>query len=129
MGWLKMPAHIIFKTMKLAAAIICSLMLAGIPFLSAQTPSTACRAKSPVPACCQHGVKMPCCAANPVPDSQPSPAVPAPTASQNQLSFLAVNVVAWVLPDAAVSQFSSASPISFVTKANPLFARNCAWLI
>ncbi|HEY5043247.1 MAG TPA: hypothetical protein VIK53_14740 [Verrucomicrobiae bacterium] len=115
--------------MKLALAIICSLMLAGVPFLSAQTASAACRAKAPVPVCCQHGGKMPCCAANPVPNSQPSPAVPAPAAGQNQLSFLAANVVAWVLPEAASSQVSFVVPVSLMTKASPLFARNCAWLI
>jgi hypothetical protein len=113
---------------KAALVIIFSFVLAGTPFLLAQTPSPVC-AQQPLPECCQHGVKMPCCAAKSSPDSQSAPAVPAQTGSQNQLSLLAANVVAWVLPDATVSQLSSATPISFDTKGSPLYARDCARLI
>jgi hypothetical protein len=115
--------------MKLALAIICSFVLAGTPFLLAQTPMPAC-VQQPVPACCQHGGNMPCCQAKSSSSSQPLPAVPAQTGNQGQLSlFAATSVAAWVLPDATTSQLPSASPISLVTKASPLYARNCARLI
>jgi len=114
--------------MKLALAIICSFVLAGTPFLLARTPLPEC-VKRPVPACCQHGCKMPCCQAKSSSGSQPLPAVPAQTANQNQLSLLAANIVAWILPDTTISLLPSASPISFVTKVSPLYARNCARLI
>jgi hypothetical protein len=114
--------------MKLALAIICSFVLAGTPFLLAQTPSPAC-ARQPVCACCRHGGQMPCCQAKSSSGSQSLPAVPAQTGSQNQLSLLAANVVAWILPDAPAAHFSSAVSISFATKASPLYARNCVRLI
>ncbi|MGO8767112.1 MAG: hypothetical protein ACLQSR_18505 [Limisphaerales bacterium] len=114
--------------MKAALAIICSFVLAGTPFLPAQTPLPQC-VKQPVPACCQHGCKMPCCQAKPMSNSQPAPAVPARTASQNQLSLLAANIAVWGLTDATTSRLPSASPISLVTKGSPLYARNCARLI
>ncbi|MGA2852519.1 MAG: hypothetical protein ABSE90_00095 [Verrucomicrobiota bacterium] len=115
--------------MKTTWAIICSLVLAGTPFLLAQTPLPVCRAKQPVPACCQHGCKMPCCSPKPASDSKPAPAVPAQTGGQNQVSFLAPNALVWVLPDAPVSKLSSTTQISLVTKGSPLYARNCARLI
>jgi hypothetical protein len=114
--------------MKLALAIICSFVLAGTPFLLAQTPSPAC-ARQTVRACCQHGCKMPCCQAKPSSGSQPPPAVPAQTAGPNQLSLLAAGIMAWILPDAPAAHFSSAVSISFATKAGPLYARNCVRLI
>jgi len=115
--------------MKLACAIIWSLLLAGTPILLAQTPLPEC-VKQPIPACCQHGCKMPCCSAKPASNSQPVPAMPAQTGNQGQISLFAANSVAtWVLPDAATSQPPSDSPTTFVTEGSPLYARNCAWLI
>jgi hypothetical protein len=114
--------------MKLALAIICSFVLAGTPFLLAQTPSPAC-ARQPVRACCRHGGEMPCCQAKSSSDPQPMPAVPVQTSSQSQPSLLAASVAAWVLPDATISQLSSAVSISFATKDSPLYARHCARLI
>jgi hypothetical protein len=116
--------------MKTALAIICSFVLAGTPFLFAQTPLPQCVKRS-VPACCQHGCDMPCCQAKPSPGSQSVPAVPPQTGNQGQFSLFAANaVVTWVLPDATIFQLSSsASLLSLVTKGSPLYARNCARLI
>ncbi|HUZ07749.1 MAG TPA: hypothetical protein VMV89_09710 [Candidatus Paceibacterota bacterium] len=116
--------------MKLALAIICSLMLAGSPFLSAQTLLPAGCAKQPASASCHchHGCKMPCCQAKSSPTSPSAPVVPQ-TTGQNQLSLLAAGIVAWILPDAPVTSIPSAAPISFVTKDTPLYARNCVRLI
>jgi len=115
--------------MKAALAIICSFVLAGTPFLFAQPPLPQC-VKQPVPACCLHGCKMPCCQAKPSSGSQPMPTIPAQTTNQNQLSPFAANIATCVLPDATFFQLSSsASPLSLVTKGSPLYARNCARLI
>src|SRR5207247_10786587 len=58
--------------MKLALAIICSLMLIGISFLSRHVPGSCAMPKSH--ACCHVGAKMNCCQA--APDSTPFPAFP-----------------------------------------------------
>jgi len=113
--------------MKAAWAIICSLVLAGTPFLPAQTLAPAC-AKQPVRACCQHGVEMPCCAAKPASGSQPAPVIPAQSVSQNQIALPAPGVVAWTLPESPANLFSSAA-VPLTAASPPLYARNCALLL
>jgi hypothetical protein len=114
--------------MKLALAIICSFVLAGTPFLFAQSPAPNC-SNQPVPACCQHGVKMACCSAKPPSDSQPMPAIPAQNAGQTQLSLPPINVAVWVAPANEVDAvFASIEHPPTATKAS-LYMRNCAWLI
>jgi hypothetical protein len=112
--------------MKLALAIICSFVLAGTPFLPAQTPSVCA---GQVRACCQHGVTMPCCAAKPSPDSQPAQTVPAPTSSQSQLSLLAPAVLIWTLPVTPANSVVSTSTPPPLAAGAPLYARDCALLI
>jgi hypothetical protein len=114
--------------MKTAWAIICCLVLAGTPFLLAQTPSPTC-AKQPLPACCRHGV-MPCCTTQPASGSQPAPAIPASSkVLTSQLSLLAATLVAWTLPETSAGPISSASVLPLMTAGVPLFARDCARLI
>jgi hypothetical protein len=110
---------------KVALSIICSLAFAWAQVaVCAQMPQLP-TAKAD----CGCGGKMACCAAHSAPVSQPLAANPVPAGNQNQLSVPPQNITAWVLPDAAISQFPSALPASFVTKASPLYSRNCAWLI
>ena len=114
------------KNVKTTWAIICSLVLAGTPFLSAQTPESCVKQ---VRACCQRGVEMPCCKAKSSPDSQSKPAIPAPTGNQNQLSLLAPSALIWTLPSNPVDSISSHSTTSSMTASAPLYARDCALLI
>jgi hypothetical protein len=114
--------------MKLAWAILCSLFLAGTMFLPAQTLMPAC-AKHKLPACCQHGKVMSCCAARPSSNSQPPPAVPSQTANQYQLSLIAVALAAWVQP-AQSDYFPPASNADQLTATSAsLCARHCVWII
>jgi hypothetical protein len=115
--------------MKTAWAIICCLVLAGTPFLLAQTPSPAC-AKQTLPACCRHGV-MPCCAAQPASGSQSAPTAPVPSSKvqSSQFSLLAAAFAAWTLPETSASSISSASAPPLMVAGVPLFARDCARLI
>jgi hypothetical protein len=113
--------------MKLALAIVCSLLLAGAPLWAARAPMPAVCAKQ-FRACCKHGV-MPCCAAKPAPDSQPAPAAPAPAGIQSQLSLLAPAILIWTLPANPVDSIASTfTPFSTASGA-PLFARHCARLL
>jgi hypothetical protein len=110
---------------KTALSIICSLAFVWAQIAAcAQTPQAAAAKPD-----CGCGGRMACCAVHHAPVSPPLAASPAPAGNQNQLSVPPQNIAAWVLPDAAISQFPSASPISFVTEASPLYSRNCAWLI
>ena len=112
--------------MKTTWAIICSLVLAGTPFLLAQTPSACVKQ---VRACCQHGGEMPCCKAKSTPDSQSKPAIPSQTGNQNQLSLLASSALIWTLPANPADSISSQSTPSSMKAGAPLYARDCARLI
>jgi hypothetical protein len=115
--------------MKLALAIVCSLMLVAAPLLAMQAQAACARRLQSLPPCCQQGA-MPCCKAKPSSNSQPLPAVPAQTGNQSQLSFLAASaIVAWLLPDASLFQFAASAPAPSVAAASPLYARNCVFLI
>jgi hypothetical protein len=114
--------------MKLAWAIIYSIVLAGTPFPPAQTPAPKC-AGQPVPACCQHGVKMACCSAKPSSDSQPKPAIPAQNTSQTQLWFPIANIVSWVVPANKTDAVSAATARPLTAAKASIFVRHCAWLI
>jgi hypothetical protein len=110
-------------------AIVCCLVLAGTPFLLAQTPLPAC-AKQTVPACCRHSV-MPCCAAQPASGSQSAPTAPVPSSKvqSSQLSLLAAAFAVWTLPENEAGSSSSASASPLMAAGVPLFARDCARLI
>lgn len=116
------------KSVKTIWAIICSLVLAGTPFLRAaqQMPSPCAKQ---VRACCQCGGAMSCCKANSSPDSQSKPAVPAQTGNQNQLSLLTFSALIWTLPAHPANSISSLSTTLSMAADTPLFARNCARLI
>jgi hypothetical protein len=112
--------------MKTALAIVCCFLLAGAPFLSAQTASSCVKQNR---ACCHSGCKMDCCAGKSLPDSQSVPAVLAQSGSQNQFSLLAPSALVWTLLTSETHpiSFTAVSPSS-VTGA-PLYARDCARLI
>jgi hypothetical protein len=112
--------------MKTTLAIVCSLVLAGTPFLLAQTPSSCAKQ---VRACCQHGGEMPCCKAKSSPDSQSKPVVPSQTGNQSQLSLLASSILIWTLPTNPSDTISAHSTPSSMTASTPIYARNCARLI
>jgi len=114
------------KNVKTTWAIICSLVLAGTPFLLAQMPSACVKQFR---ACCNHGVEMPCCKVKSSPDSQSKPAVPAPMGNQNQLSLLASSALIWTLPSNPADSISSHSTPSVMTAGAPLYSRDCARLI
>jgi hypothetical protein len=106
-------------------AIVCSLLLAGTPIVSAQAPATG--VVRGAHACC-HCHKA-CCTAPTSPEPQPVPAAPFPASNQNQLLTLAPAALAWILPNAPASEFST-SPFSPLTATGlPLYARDCAFLI
>jgi hypothetical protein len=114
------------KNVKTTWAIICSLVLAGTPFLLAQTPTSCIKQ---VRACCRHGGEMPCCKAKSSPESQSKPAVPSPTGNPNQLSLLASSALIWTLPANSADSISSHSPPSSMMVGAPLYERDCARLI
>ena len=107
-------------------AMVCSLLLMGTPFLSAQTPSPCAKQ---VRACCRHGGEMPCCKAKTSTDSQSKPAVPAQTGNHGQLSLLASSALIWTLPANTADSISNHSTTSSITASAPLYARDCALLI
>jgi hypothetical protein len=112
--------------MKTALAIVCSLLLAGTPFLLAQAVPPCAKQNH---ACCHCGGKMSCCAGKSSPDSQPTPAVPAQSSSQNQLLLLIPHASTWTLLNNETHpiSFTAASPSSMTSA--PLYARDCARLI
>jgi hypothetical protein len=103
-------------------------MLAGTPFLLAQSALPAC-AKETVPACCQHGGEMPCCAAKSS-TPQNEPAVPSQnSAQQNLVPVLVLSAVICTLPENPANSTSSTTVSSSTSTAAPLFARYCVRLI
>lgn len=115
--------------MRLVPAILCSMLLMGTSFLSAQVP-VACPAPN-ARACCQDGAKMSCCQTRPdsKPDSQPSPAVPIHNNPQSAPILALVPALVFAAPAAGASRPDSAfSPLS-LTASPGLYARNCALLL
>jgi hypothetical protein len=111
---------------KTALAIICNFLLAGMPLLLAQSPSScATQAQS----CCQRNCTMPCCAAKSSPESQPMPTAPAQTGGQSQLSLLAPAVLIWTLPATPANSFASTFALPSLAAGAPLYVRDCARLI
>jgi hypothetical protein len=112
--------------LKRFTAILFAVLLVWAQFAPAQVMASCARPAMNCSGACR---QMPCCAAKPAANSQPSPAVPVQSNAQNQISLLAPNVVAWILPknstDSKFSVFASPLPVM----AAPLYARNCALLL
>jgi hypothetical protein len=122
-GWARFAVAGESLFMKFVLAILFSVALTATPLLTLAAMPCA----KTLPACCQHGKIMPCCAAK---DSQNAPAVPAPnSAQQNQISFLISVAVIWMLPENPANAISSAATTSSTASATSLFARNCALLL
>jgi hypothetical protein len=109
---------------KTTLAIVCSLLLAWTPVL-AQAPAAGVGRVGHTSCHCSKA----CCTAPASPESQPVPAAPVSASPQNQLLTLAPAVLAWILPDAPVSEFSTSVSSLLTVNAAPLFARNCARLL
>jgi len=110
---------------KTTLAIVCSLLLAGTPIVSAQAPAVG--VVRGAHACC-HCHKA-CCAAPASPQSLPVPAAPVPGSSQSQFLTLAPGALAWTLPAAPAVEFSVSTSSLLTANAAPLYARDCARLI
>jgi hypothetical protein len=114
------------SNMKTVLALVCSLLLAWTQIVlaapAASVPSSAAQV-----VCHCRGTS--CCAAQPVPESQPVSAAPVSVSSQNLLVTFAPAALAWVLPGTPVYEFSNSSFPSFTAAGTPLYARNCARLI
>jgi hypothetical protein len=110
---------------KTVLSIICCLTFALAQLAAcAQTPQASVAKMD-----CGCGGKMACCSTQPAPVSQPLTANPVPAGNQNQLSVPPQNLVAWVLPDAALPGFSPVASTLFPAPDAALYARDCAWLI
>jgi len=113
------------QDVKTTLAIVCSLLLAWTPIVSAQAPAAG--VVRVAHACCHCGKA--CCAAPSSPESQPVPAAPVPVSNQSQLLTLAPTALAWTLPDAPAPDFSASVSSLLTANAAPLYARDCARLI
>jgi len=109
---------------KTTLAIVCSLLLSWMP-VQAQAPAAGVGRVAH--AACHCGKA--CCAAPASPESQPVPAAPVSTSSQNQLLTLAPAGLAWILPDAPAPRFATSLSSPLTANAAPLYARDCARLI
>jgi hypothetical protein len=116
-----------FARMKTALAIVCSLLLAGMFFFSAQAQSACAERVTDKSCCC--GDNSSCCAAKNSSESQPVSAAPIPSSFQNQFQILAPSVVAFTLANEPARPLSSTLLLSTVTHCVPLFERDCARLI
>jgi hypothetical protein len=113
------------KFVKRFSAILFGLLLAWAQLSVAPAPVTP---DQPAHVCCHCGGKMSCCSV-PSSGSHSVPAVPAPSSIQNQFSFLAPAVMAWILPENETGSISSAFVSPLTASGVPLFARNCIWLV
>jgi len=106
--------------MKIAWAILSSLMLIGTSFLSA---SAAPCAKPAVRSCCQAHCQMACCKANPAPKR--TPVIPA----SNPQIHPAIPLTATIqeLPGSPVVTVSTDGRL--LSPAVSLYARHCALLL
>jgi hypothetical protein len=108
------------------AAILSVVLLVWAQFAPAQA-KVACA--KPMMNCSGACRQMPCCAAKPVSDPQPAPAIPAQSGAQNQISLLVPSIAAWTLPETPANSFSSVSVSPLLAPTAPLYARNCSLLL
>jgi len=113
--------------MKLAWAILCSLVLMTAPMLMAE-PNPVC-VRHAAHACCHAGGKMSCCATQPVSNSPPVPLNS--NRAGLQTGFIAVLLPALTAALAVVeNRQNSFAPLPPPTANGvPLYTRNCARLI
>jgi hypothetical protein len=112
--------------MKKALAIVCSFLLVGAPLLLAQAAPPCIKQNH---ACCRCGGKMNCCATKSLPDSQPTPAVPAQSSNQNQFLLLTPHALTCTLLNNETHPISFTAASSSSVTGMPLYARDCARLI
>jgi len=119
------PSPLDIQNVKLTLVIVCSLLLAGTPLFPARAPAACVKRAAHAPCHCGGA----CCTAPASPESQPVPAVPVPTSSQNQLLTLAPAALVWTLPDVQAPLFLASSFSPLTATGAPLYARDCARLI
>jgi hypothetical protein len=112
-----------YHTVKIALAIVCSLLLVLAQAMAVSVPTASANVAKPDCGC---GGKMSCCQRA----SAPQPlAATVPASAQNQLLSPVPAAVVWVLAAAGNPQiFPTVSPVLSVGAA-PIFARHCAWLL
>lgn len=108
-------------TVKIALAIVCSLLLVLGQAMAVAVPAASAGAAVKDCGC---GGKMSCCrhAAQP-------PVATVPVSSQNQIVSPVPAVMVWVLTNTGTSQISPTVSPSLSAGAAPIFARDCARLI
>ena len=111
--------------MKTVLAILCSLAFVWAQAATCAQMPQASAAKAD----CGCGGKMACCATHSAPVSQPLAANPVPAGNQIQLSVPPQNIAAWVLPDAALPEFSPVASTLLSVPGTALYTRDCALLI
>ncbi|MGD0350247.1 MAG: hypothetical protein ABSB84_08045 [Verrucomicrobiota bacterium] len=111
--------------MKTTLTIVCSLLLAWTPIVSAPAPAACVKRVAHAPCHCGRA----CCTVPVSPESQPVPAAPVPASYQSQLSTFAPAALAWSLPDTPAPDFSASVSSLLTASRTPLYTRNCARLI
>jgi hypothetical protein len=115
------------KFVKRFTAILFAVLLVCAQFAPASSAKAIC-GKPGVACAAACGGHMACCTAKPD-NSQSPPAAPTQSSAQNEVSLLAPNVVAWILPGQPASLVSSINVSPLVTNGTPLFTRHCVFLI
>jgi hypothetical protein len=119
-------AEIDLPKMKIAVAMLLSLLLAGTPF-ALPARAAACGEAAACKSCCAG--KADCCAA-PAPQAPASPAVPASAPTQNE--WQAVAVVLHLLTALDTFAPQSLTSVSFAppgATAVPIYQRDCQYLV
>ncbi|HZI33361.1 MAG TPA: hypothetical protein VFF11_13555 [Candidatus Binatia bacterium] len=113
--------------MKLALTILCSLLLALTPAMSAQFSPVTMTPKAH--AVCGCGGKMPCCAARSTSHSNPAPLTATSVSSQNLISVPVASVIGWLPPASEIFLPSFRVATASMADGLPLYKWDCALLI
>lgn len=117
------------KAVKRLTAILFSVLVVWMQFAPAPVSALPTCVKPAMGNCADCCDRMACCLAKPTSNSQPTPAIPAQSNLQNQISLLAPSVVVWNLPQSPASLISSVSASPLMAMAVPLYERNCTLLL
>lgn len=124
------PGNCFHRRVKALVAILFSLALVWAQSVPARCGQSATAGVARSACKCCHCGGVDCCMKKTGPAPQPMPAAPAPASSQQvQLLLLAPATLAFVLPSAASSPFSSPATSPARAAALPLYQQNCTLLI
>jgi hypothetical protein len=116
---------------KRLSVILFSVLLVWMqvaPLAASATTLPCCKAAT-VDRCAASGCDADCCMAHPMPNSKPTPAVPAQSGIENQISLLTLTVVVWTAPLNEAPALSSTEKSPLTGASAPLYAQNCARLL